>query len=82
MAILVTGGAGYIGSVMVEILRLKGLAVVVLDDLSRGHRAALDPDVPLYVGDIGDASWLKRFFWPTGSTRFCTSRHRARSENQ
>ena len=50
MAILVTGGAGYIGSVTVERLRAKGEQVVVLDDLVRGHRAALDADIPLYQG--------------------------------
>src|SRR5271154_894034 len=54
MAILVTGGAGYIGSVTVERLRAKGEQVVVLDDLVHGHRAALDADIPLYQGKIGD----------------------------
>ena len=43
MAILVTGGAGYIGSVTVERLRAKGEQVVVLDDLGRGHRARWTP---------------------------------------
>ena len=43
MAILVTGGTGYIGSVTVERLRAKGEQVVVLDDLERGHRAAWTP---------------------------------------
>jgi UDP-glucose 4-epimerase len=60
MAILVTGGAGYIGSVTVELLREKGETVVVLDDLSHGHRGALDPDVPLYEGDIDDAALVTR----------------------
>ena len=45
--ILVTGGAGYIGSVTAELLRAKGHGVVVLDDLARGHPAAVPPDVPL-----------------------------------
>jgi len=54
MAILVTGGAGYIGSVTVERLRAKGERVVVLDDLFRGHRAALDPSVPFYNVPTGD----------------------------
>lgn len=54
MAILVTGGAGYIGSAFVERLREAGESVVVVDDLSTGHRDALAADVPLYVGGIGD----------------------------
>lgn len=54
MAILVTGGAGYIGSVTVERLLGKGAAVVVLDDLYRGHRAAVNAQVPFYEGKVGD----------------------------
>jgi UDP-glucose 4-epimerase len=60
MAILVTGGAGYIGSVMVELLRARGEAVVVLDNLFRGHRAAVDASVPFYEGQIGDRELVKR----------------------
>lgn len=60
MNILVTGGAGYIGSVTVERLRAKGENVVVLDDLFRGHRAALDKDVPFYEGRIGDRALIER----------------------
>jgi len=60
MAILVTGGTGYIGSVTVERLRAKGEQVVVLDDLVRGHRAALDPGIPLYRGKIGDRELVAR----------------------
>jgi len=52
--ILVTGGAGYIGSVTVELLRARGEQVVVLDNLSRGHRSAVPRDVPFYKGNIGD----------------------------
>jgi UDP-glucose 4-epimerase len=54
MAILVTGGAGYIGSVMVEMLREQGEQVIVLDNLFRGHRAAVDGSVPFYEGNVGD----------------------------
>jgi len=54
MAILVTGGAGYIGSVTVECLVSRGEQVVVLDNLSRGHRQALGAQVPFYQGDVGD----------------------------
>jgi UDP-glucose 4-epimerase len=60
MKILVTGGAGYIGSVTVERLRTKGEQVVVLDDLVRGHREALDRDVPFYQGRIGDRGLIAR----------------------
>lgn len=60
MAILVSGGAGYIGSVTVELLRAKGEAVVVLDDLFRGHREALPPDQPFYHGKVGDRDLLAR----------------------
>jgi UDP-glucose 4-epimerase len=54
MAILVTGGAGYIGSVTVDNLLSRGEKVVVLDNLLRGHRQALDAEVPFYQGDVGD----------------------------
>ncbi|MGI8788040.1 MAG: UDP-glucose 4-epimerase GalE [Pyrinomonadaceae bacterium] len=60
MAILVTGGAGYIGSATVELLREKGETVVVLDNLVYGHRAALDADVTFYEGDVGDKESVKR----------------------
>ena len=54
MAILVTGGAGYIGSVAVEDLRKQDEKVIVLDNLAYGHREAVDSSVPFYEGDIGD----------------------------
>ena len=54
MGVLVTGGAGYIGSVTVELFREQGEEVVVLEDLSRGYRAAVPPDVPFYICEIGD----------------------------
>ena len=60
MAILVTGGAGYIGSVTVDLLRARGERVAVVDDLARGHRDALDPEVPLYVGRVGDRALIAR----------------------
>lgn len=60
MKILVTGGAGYIGSVTVGVLRDKGEDVVVVDDLFRGHRATLDPSVPFYEGKVGDRSLVTR----------------------
>ena len=53
-SVLVTGGAGYIGSVVVEQLLARGHTVVVLDDLSRGHREAVAPDATFVQGGIGD----------------------------
>jgi UDP-glucose 4-epimerase len=60
MAVLVTGGAGYIGSVFVEQLVAKGERVVVLDDLSRGHRAAVDTSAAFYRGRTGDRELVAR----------------------
>ena len=60
MAILVTGGAGYIGSATVEFLRERNEEVVVLDNLDRGHRAALPPEVPFYQGDVGNRTLVRR----------------------
>lgn len=54
MTVLVTGGAGYIGSHMVLALKDSGEAVVVLDDLSTGIRDAVPPGVPLVIGDVAD----------------------------
>ena len=52
MNILVTGGAGYIGSHTVKALLEKGHSVTVLDNLSRGHRKAVPADVELIEEDI------------------------------
>lgn len=60
MAVLVTGGAGYIGSVTVELLRKNGHEVVVLDNLFRGHREAVDPEVVFYEGQVGDRALVQR----------------------
>jgi UDP-glucose 4-epimerase len=54
MRILVTGGAGYVGSVSVERLLEAGHEVTVLDTLVTGHRGAVDPMAELVVGSIGD----------------------------
>ena len=58
MKVTVTGGAGYIGSHAVRELVRAGHAVTVLDDLSHGHRAAVDPAARLVEGDLGDARAL------------------------
>ena len=58
--ILVTGGAGYIGGVTSRLLLALGESVVILDDLSRGHRATVTSNLPFYQGDIGDRDLLRR----------------------
>ena len=60
MTILVTGGAGYIGSHAVRALQRQGLQVVVLDNLVYGHRAIVEQvlQVPLVVGQVGDRALL------------------------
>jgi UDP-glucose 4-epimerase len=55
MRILVTGGAGYIGSVAVELLATRGDEVVVLDNLWRGHLPAVDAGVETIIADLRDA---------------------------
>jgi UDP-glucose 4-epimerase len=62
MTILVTGGAGYIGSHMVHALRDAGERTVVLDNLSTGLAQAVPEGVPLVVGDCGDMDMLGRLF--------------------
>src|SRR5216684_866278 len=60
--ILVTGGAGYIGSVVVAQLVERGYEPIVVDDLSHGHRAALPASARLIAGDIADRALLDRIF--------------------
>ena len=62
MAILVCGGAGYIGSHAVHALVEKGEQVVIVDNLQTGHRGALNPAAKFYRGDIRDASMLDKIF--------------------
>ncbi|WP_377887649.1 UDP-glucose 4-epimerase GalE [Alkalihalobacillus sp. R86527] len=61
MAILVTGGAGYIGSHTVMYLKEQGEEVVVLDNLSKGHERAVD-GVPFYQADLTDGKVLDHIF--------------------
>ncbi len=56
MKILVTGGAGYIGSVTTELLLDAGHDVTVFDNLERGHRAAVDPRARFIEGDLRQAA--------------------------
>jgi UDP-glucose 4-epimerase len=62
MAVLVTGGAGYIGSVNVEQLLASGERVVVLDNFSTGHRDAVSRGATLVEGDIHDKALLGEIF--------------------
>jgi UDP-glucose 4-epimerase len=62
MRILVTGGAGYVGSVSAQALLDAGHSVVVLDDLSTGHRSAVPAEAELRVGNYGDAARLEELF--------------------
>jgi UDP-glucose 4-epimerase len=58
--VLVTGGAGYIGSHAVQSLMRNGYQAVVLDNLSKGHRRAVPQDVPLVVADVSDTVQVAR----------------------
>lgn len=56
MRVLVTGGAGYIGSITVRVLLDSGHDVAVLDSLERGNAEALDPRARFFKGSVGDAA--------------------------
>lgn len=60
--ILVTGGAGYIGSHTVKELVKQGFDVVVLDSLEAGHKEAVDPKAKLEIADLADSKKLKEIF--------------------
>jgi UDP-glucose 4-epimerase len=62
MNILVTGGAGYIGSIVVEELIRRGYSVIVLDNLSTGHRAAVHPQATFVYGDLADRQTVHTVF--------------------
>ena len=62
MTVLITGGAGYIGSHMTHALTDRGEDVIVLDDLSTGKDWLVPNAATLLVGDIGDADLLARIF--------------------
>jgi UDP-glucose 4-epimerase len=60
MRVLVTGGAGFIGSHLVDVRAGQGHAVAVLDDLSRGKRDWIDPRADLHLADIRDTDAVQR----------------------
>ena len=62
MSVLVTGGAGYIGSHAVRQLIRHGRRVVVVDNLSKGHRVAVDRAAVFYEVDVADADRLEHIF--------------------
>ena len=62
LPVLVTGGAGYIGSHAVLALKDRGWPVAVIDNLSNGARRAVPDDVPFYEGDVADRSLVERIF--------------------
>jgi len=60
--VLVTGGAGYIGSHAVLALKDAGWPVAVIDDLSNGSRQVVPDNVPFYEGNVADRSLVDRIF--------------------
>ena len=62
MNVLVTGGAGYVGSVVVEVLLREKFNVVIADSLVEGHMAAVPADITLIKTDIGNRSVMKKAF--------------------
>jgi UDP-glucose 4-epimerase len=62
MKALVTGGAGFMGSHIVDELIKKGIEVVVLDDLSGGFEKNVNPEAKFFQGDIGDKVLLEKIF--------------------
>ena len=66
MNIMVTGGAGYIGSATARLLLQQGHAVTILDNLSRGHRESVPATARFIEGDLADAGLLHRSFQDGG----------------
>src|SRR6478672_4985835 len=56
MKILVVGGAGYIGSICAQVLLNENHEVAIFDNLSEGHRGAVDKRARFFEGDLGDYS--------------------------
>jgi len=62
MLILVTGGAGYIGSIVVDELVNSGYQVIVIDNLQEGHKEAVSSKAHFYLCDVGDKDCLDKIF--------------------
>jgi UDP-glucose 4-epimerase len=60
--ILVTGAAGYIGSICAEVLLARGIRVIAMDNLGEGHRAAVPPGADFCQVDLADRPHLDRVF--------------------
>lgn len=71
MRVIVTGGAGFIGSHIVDRIVESGHEAAVLDDLSSGSRENVPSDVPLHVVDICDAEAVRRVFESVRPTAVC-----------
>lgn len=67
MKILITGGAGYIGSVVTEMCIDAGDDVVIFDNLSTGHAESVHPGAHLVIGDVGDSALLSQVFREQGT---------------
>jgi UDP-glucose 4-epimerase len=76
MRVLVTGGAGYVGSISVEALVAAGHEVTVLDDLSKGHRAAVVAGATLVEGSYGDPAGIRALLAaiPVDAVLHCAAR--------
>ena len=75
MKVLVTGGAGYIGSTAVDSLLAAGHEVVVFDNLYMGHREAVSPEADFIEGDLADAAAVRAVLEehrPTGIMHFAS----------
>ena len=58
MRVLVTGGAGYIGSITSHQLKKEGHEPIIFDSLEKGHREAIEPDFELVIGETQDWKFL------------------------